>query len=85
MKLSFKGWLISCHPRKKENPEAIEFRYWDVVLEDKYSDRTHTFGVSTNWTLMEIERMAFDKIDELVKNNANIQRVDAQTKKYWGK
>jgi hypothetical protein len=35
MKLSYKGWFISCHPRKKEDVK-IEFRYWDVVLEDKH-------------------------------------------------
>ena len=69
MKLSYKGWFISCHPRKKEDVNAIEFRYWDVVLEDKHSEKTHTFGVTTNYTLSEIEKKAFDKIDELVKND----------------
>ena len=59
MKLSYKGWFISCHPRKKEDVNAIEFRYWDVVLEDKHSEKTHTFS--------EIEKKSFDKIDELVK------------------
>ncbi len=67
MKLSYQGWFISCHPRKKEDVDAIEFRYWDVVLEDKHSEKTHTFGVTTNYTLSEIEKKAFDKIDELVK------------------
>ena len=67
MKLSYNGWNISCHTRKKEDINAIEFRYWDVVLEDLNSDRTHTFGVTTNHTLSEIERKSFDKIDILIK------------------
>ena len=67
MKLSYKGWFISCHPRKKEDINAIEFRYWDVVLEDLNSDKTHTFGVNTHHTLSEIERKSFDKIDILIK------------------
>jgi hypothetical protein len=43
MKLSYKGWFISCHPRKVEDVNAIEFRYWDVVLEDKHSEKTPYF------------------------------------------
>jgi hypothetical protein len=62
MKLSYKGWFISCHPRKKEDVNAIEFRYWDVVLEDKHSEKTHTFGVTTNYTLSEIEKNLLIKL-----------------------
>jgi hypothetical protein len=72
MKLSYKGWFISCHPRKKEDVNAIEFRFWDVVLEDKHSDKTHTFGVTTNYTLSEIEKKAFDKIDQLIKEGCEV-------------
>ena len=67
MQLSYKGWLISCHPKEKESNNAIEFRIWNVVLEDKHSDTTHTFAVKTFYTLSEIERLAFDKIDQLTK------------------
>jgi hypothetical protein len=42
MQLSYKGWLISCHPKEKESNNAIEFRIWNVVL---HSDTTHTFAV----------------------------------------
>ena len=74
MQLSYKGWLISCHPKEKESVNAIEFRIWEVFLEDKHSDATHTFAVKTFYTLSEIERLAFDKIDQLTKEENNNAR-----------
>ena len=36
-------------------------------------------------TLKAAEDTAFSRVDEFERTEANIQRVDAQTKKYWGK
>ena len=42
-------------------------------------------GDETFTELLEIEKQVKDHKERLAEMNANIQRVDAQTKKYWGK
>ena len=42
-------------------------------------------GNETFTELLEIEKQVKEHRERLAKMNANIQRVDAQTKKYWGK
>jgi len=42
-------------------------------------------GDETFDELLEIERQVKEHKERLAEMNANIQRVDAQTKKYWGK
>ena len=42
-------------------------------------------GNETFNELLEIERQVKEHKERLAEMNANIQRVDAQTKKYWGK
>ena len=45
-------------------------------------------GNETFDELLEIERQVKEhkeRQDRIAEENANIQRVDAQTKKYWGK
>ena len=42
-------------------------------------------GDETFTELLEIEKQVKEHKERLAEMNANIQRVDAQTKKYWGK
>ena len=42
-------------------------------------------GNETFTELLEIEKQVKEHKERLAEMNANIQRVDAQTKKYWGK
>ena len=42
-------------------------------------------GNETFNELLEIEQQVKEHKERLAEMNANIQRVDAQTKKYWGK
>tara|TARA_Y100000592_G_scaffold77321_1_gene121251 strand:+ start:40 stop:246 length:207 start_codon:yes stop_codon:yes gene_type:complete len=42
-------------------------------------------GNETFDELLEIEQQVKEHKERLAEMNANIQRVDAQTKKYWGK
>lgn len=42
-------------------------------------------GDETFDELLEIERQVKEHKERLAEMNANIQRVDAQVKKYWGK
>ena len=63
MKLKYKGWEISAYPTK----ETEKNRYWDVLLEDTRSHRTHVFGVSSAFTIKETEELAFETIDKLVE------------------
>ena len=42
-------------------------------------------GDETFTELLEIEKQVKEHEERLAEMNANIQRVDAQTKKYWGK
>ena len=83
MKLKYNGWYISAYPSK--DPDKI---IWNVLLENndrKYPNETRSFDVHPAMTLKAVEDLAFDKIDEIERTRANIQRVDAQVKKYWGK
>jgi hypothetical protein len=83
MKLKYKGWFISAYPTK--DPDKI---HWNILLENNIGEnqiQTRSFDVHPAMTLKAVEDLAFDKIDEIERTRANIQRVDAQTKKYWGK
>tara|TARA_Y100000004_G_scaffold180121_1_gene224408 strand:+ start:449 stop:700 length:252 start_codon:yes stop_codon:yes gene_type:complete len=83
MKLKYKGWFISAYPTK--DPDKI---HWNILLENNIGEnqiQTRSFDVHPAMTLKAVEDLAFDKIDEIENTRANIQRVDAQTKKYWGK
>ena len=42
-------------------------------------------GNETFTELLEIEKQVKENKTRIAEENANIQRVDAQTKKYWGK
>jgi uncharacterized small protein (DUF1192 family) len=42
-------------------------------------------GNETFTELLEIEKQVKEHKERLAEMNANIQRVDAQVKKYWGK
>ena len=42
-------------------------------------------GNETFDELLKIEQQVKEHKERLAEMNANIQRVDAQTKKYWGK
>ena len=42
-------------------------------------------GDETFTELLEIEKQVKENKARIAEENANIQRVDAQTKKYWGK
>ena len=42
-------------------------------------------GDETFDELLKIEQQVKEHKERLAEMNANIQRVDAQTKKYWGK
>ena len=42
-------------------------------------------GNETFTELLEIEKQVKEHKERLAEMNANIQRVDTQTKKYWGK
>ena len=42
-------------------------------------------GDETFTELLEIEKQVKERKARIAEENANIQRVDAQTKKYWGK
>ena len=42
-------------------------------------------GDETFTELLEIEKQVKEHKERLAEMNANIQRVDAQVKKYWGK
>ena len=42
-------------------------------------------GDETFTELLEKEKQVKEHKERLAEMNANIQRVDAQTKKYWGK
>ena len=42
-------------------------------------------GNETFTELLEIEKQVKEHKERLAEMNANIQRVDAQTKTYWGK
>ena len=55
--------------------------YWQLEIER--NDIVHTHIIENTKTSKEVENFAFDKID--LYSEANIQRVDAQVKKYWGK
>ena len=82
MKLQYNGWYISAYPSK--DPDKI---IWNVLLENndrKYPNETRSFDVHPAMTLKAVEDLAFDKT-EREEREANIQRVDAQVKKYWGK
>ena len=83
MKINYKGWFISAYPTK--DPDKI---HWNILLENNIGEnqiQTRSFDVHPAMTLKAVEDLAFDKIDEIENTRANIQRVDAQTKKYWGK
>jgi hypothetical protein len=75
MKLQYKGYFISCHPLRSVD------NYWQLEIER--NDIVHTHIIENTKTFKEVENFAFDKID--LYSEANIQRVDAQVKKYWGK
>ena len=79
MKLNYKGWLISATPSPNHESD------WDITLENYGNGRTHSFKVPNTITLKSAEDRAFTKVDEFERTEANIQRVDAQVKKYWGK
>ena len=79
MKLNYKGWLISATPSPNHESD------WDITLENYGNGRTHSFKVPNTITLKLAEDRAFTKVDEFERTEANIQRVDAQVKKYWGK
>ena len=83
MKLKYKGWFISAYPTK--DPDKI---HWNILLENNIGEnqiQTRSFNVHPAMTLKAVEDLAFDKIDEIENTRANIQRVDAQVKKYWRK
>ena len=83
MKLKYKGWFISAYPTK--DPDKI---HWNILLENNIGEnqiQTRSFDVHPAMTLKAVEDLAFDKIDEIENTRANIQRVDAQVKKYWRK
>ena len=42
-------------------------------------------GNETFTELLEIEKQVKERKARIAEENANIQRVDAQVKKYWGK
>ena len=42
-------------------------------------------GNETFTELLEIEKQVKERQERIAEENANIQRVDAQVKKYWGK
>ena len=80
MTFNYKGWLISAAPASTSDGTD-----WTILLENYGTGRTHSFKVSNSITLKAAEDTAFSRVDEFERTEANIQRVDAQTKKYWGK
>ena len=87
MTFNYKGWLISASPARTSDGTD-----WTILLENYGTGRTHSFKVSNSITLKAAEDTAFSRVDEFEteaaekrEREANIQRVDAQTKKYWGK
>ena len=59
MRLTYKGYKLQLIPLKMADGS------WQLEIES--GEMVHTYTISKNKTLVEIENFAFDKIDEYVK------------------
>ena len=65
MRLTYKGYTLQLIPLKMADGS------WQLEIER--GEMVHTYTISKNKTLGEIENFAFDKIDEYVKEEEKKQ------------